>query len=69
MVNIRNNYKSLLVEYEKASELYQETGLTRLLAHAMENLERFERSFIELYSFEKLCELQEEFQAQGLLIV
>ncbi|MEC1866737.1 hypothetical protein [Bacillus paralicheniformis] len=69
MENIKNNYKALLVEYEEASQFYQRTGLTRLLAHALENLEQFERAFSECYSLRELAELQEELGYQGLMIV
>lgn len=69
MVNVINNYKSLLIEYERASQIYQETGLTRLLAHSLENLEKFERKFIELYSLEELLQLQKELGAELLLAV
>jgi hypothetical protein len=69
LVNVINNYKSLLIEYEKASQIYQETGLTCLLAHALENLEKFERKFIELYSLEELLKLNSELGAQLSLVV
>lgn len=58
MENVINNYKALLLEYDYASEVYQNTGLTRLLAHAIDNLERFERAFVECWSLEELLELQ-----------
>lgn len=69
MDNVKANYKTLLVEYETASKLFQETGLTRLLAHALENLEQFERKFIECYSLKQLLELQIEFRLKSLLVV
>ncbi|AWC27140.1 hypothetical protein CG478_000945 [Bacillus cytotoxicus] len=69
MENIKNNYKALLMEYEEASQFYLRTGLTRLLAHALQNLEQFERAFVECYSLEELGELQIELNAQGLAIV
>lgn len=69
MENVKNNYRALLMEYEQASEFYQKTGLTRLLAHALNNLERFERSFVECWSLEKLQEIQIELGSQGLMIV
>ncbi|TCP28793.1 hypothetical protein EV207_11518 [Scopulibacillus darangshiensis] len=69
MENVKHNYKALLMEYDKASEFFQETGFTRLLAHALENLERFERVFIKYFSLEELQELQVELGSQGLAIV
>ncbi|WP_408010789.1 hypothetical protein ACJROX_10925 [Pseudalkalibacillus sp. A8] len=62
MGNIRENYKALLMEYKEASDFYQKTGLTRLLAHSMDNLEKFERSFSECYSLEELLELKDELE-------
>lgn len=69
MENIKNNYQALLREYDMASQFYLETGLTRLLSHALHNLEQFERAFVECYSLEELGEMQIELNAQGLAIV
>lgn len=68
MENIKNNYKALLIEYEEASQIYLRTGLTRLLGHALQNLEQFERAFVECYSLDELGELQVKMNAQGLAI-
>ncbi|MBG9545455.1 hypothetical protein ABE29_22595 [Cytobacillus firmus] len=68
MDNVKNNYKALLMEFEEASQFYQRTGLSRLLAHSLENLERFERLFVNCYSLEELEELQVELETQGLVL-
>ena len=68
-INIENNYKALLSEYENASEFFQRTQLTRPLAQAIENLEQFERTFSECYSLEVLQTLQGEFYSQGLMVI
>ncbi|MBP1970014.1 hypothetical protein J2Z83_002122 [Virgibacillus natechei] len=67
--NIKTNYKDLLSTYDTASKHYEETGSMRLLKHTLENLESFERSFIECYSLGKLMELQSELSAQEMVIV
>lgn len=69
MENVIRNYESLLLDYSEASRIALETGRKRLLAFALEKLEEFERSFIETFSFEKLMELQNKFNSQGLFIV
>lgn len=68
MENVIKNYETLLLDYSEASRIALETGRKRLLAFAMEKLEEFERSFIETFSFEKLLEVQKEFDSRGLLI-
>lgn len=68
MENVIKNYESLLLDYSEASRIALETGRKRLLALAMEKLEEFERSFIESFSFERLMELQFEFNSKGFLI-
>ncbi|PGT81575.1 hypothetical protein [Bacillus sp. AFS040349] len=69
MENVKNNYKSLLLDYSEASRIAQETGRLRLLSFALAELERFERSFIEHWSLEELLELQADFNTQGLMIL
>lgn len=68
MENVIKNYESLLLDYSEASRIALETGQKRLLAFVLEKLEEFERSFIQTFSFERLMELQKEFNSQGLLI-
>lgn len=69
MENVKRNYKHLLIEYETASKLYKDTGLTRLLAQTLDNLEQFERSVMECWSLEKLLELQSELSSKGLMVI
>jgi hypothetical protein len=67
MENVKNHYKRLLLDYQEASRVFVETGRTNLLAYALEQLEQFERKFIEVYSFEELLELQLELFPDGTL--
>jgi hypothetical protein len=64
MVNVIENYKRLLRSYAVASQCYQDNGDTHLLRFTLEELEAFERSFIEHYSIEKLMEFQTEYNSQ-----
>ncbi|MGE1163206.1 hypothetical protein ACQJ0Y_07855 [Peribacillus simplex] len=68
MENVIKNYETLLLDYSEASRVALETGRKRLLAFALEKLEEFERAFIQTFSFERLMELQKEFNSKGLLI-
>lgn len=67
MESVRNHYKRLLLNFQAASKLFQDTGQTDLLARSLEELARFERRFIEEYSFEELLELHSELFPEGTL--
>ncbi|MBD1224797.1 hypothetical protein [Virgibacillus halodenitrificans] len=69
MKNVINNYKNLLEIYEFASELYLKTNSIKLLKYAINELEQFERLFVEYYSLNELQELQMELGSQMIAIV
>ena len=62
---VKNNYKSLLKDYEVASKHYQETGEAKLLGIAINSLMDFEKKAVQLWSLREMIQLQREAVQQG----
>ncbi|USL32931.1 hypothetical protein [Priestia megaterium] len=66
---VKNNYKSLLRDYEVASKHYQATGEAKLLGIAINSLLDFESKVAQLWSYRELFEVQKEIMNEGLQVI